>query len=122
MAFTNVYDVTFPPNTQQASLGAADMQQIQLAVQQRMAAISGLDAAKPNFAGDTQPANWNGILFFATDTGFIYQFNNPSWTNVTSSFVTTSNTFLRQTINTINTGNTTNNTIITLPTISAGQL
>jgi hypothetical protein len=52
-----------------------------------MAAISGLDAAKPNFAGDVQPANWNGILFFATDTGKIYQFNNPAWTNVTGLFI-----------------------------------
>jgi hypothetical protein len=87
MAFTNVWDQTFPSDTQLASQGGADLRQLRVDTQQRMAAISGLDAAKPNFAGDAQPASWNGVLFFATDTGKIYQFNNPSWTDVTTSFV-----------------------------------
>jgi len=87
MAFTNVYDDTFPADTELANLIGANLRQIRLDVQQRMAVISGLDAAKPNFAGDTQPGNWNGILFFATDSGKIYQFNNPTWTDVTTSFI-----------------------------------
>lgn len=85
MAFTNVYDDTFPADTELANLIGANLRQVRLDVQQRMAAISGLDASKPNFAGDAQPANWNGILFFATDTGKVYQFNNPVWTDVTLS-------------------------------------
>lgn len=84
MAFTEAFDVTFPPDTQQANLLGLDIRNAKLDIQQRMAAISGLDASKPNFAGDTQAANWNGILFFATDTAKVYQFNNPSWTDVTA--------------------------------------
>ena len=89
MAFTNVYDDTYPPDTQLANLLGQDLRNFRLDVQQRMAAISGLDASKPNFAGDAQPNNWNGILFFATDTAQIYQFNNPSWTNITTTFLKT---------------------------------
>jgi|SRR5271166_1701463 len=87
MAFTNLYDDTFPADTELANLIGANLRQVRLDVQQRMAAISGLDAAKPNFGADTQPANWNGILFFATDTGKVYQFNNPAWTDVTASLI-----------------------------------
>jgi hypothetical protein len=119
MAFTNTYDVTFPPNTQEASQGAADMQEIQLNVQQRMAAISGLDASKPNFAGDAQPSNWNGILFFATDTGIIYQFNNPSWTAIGANFFKTLNQQIRTQV-TI-TGNTSINTVYTF-VLPAGSI
>lgn len=85
MPFTNIWDITFPPDAQLANLLGADIRQVYTDVQQRMAAISGLDAAKPNFAGDAQPANWNGVLFFATDTGKVYQFVSPTWTDVTAS-------------------------------------
>ena len=86
MAFTNIYDNTFPPDTQLANLLGSDLRAFRLDIQQRVAAMSGLDASKPNFAGDAQPATWNGVLFFATDTGKVYQFNNPSWTDVTANF------------------------------------
>lgn len=85
MAFNEAFDVTFPPDTQQANLLGLDIRNTRLDIQQRMASISGLDANKPNFAGDVQPANWNGMLFFATDTSRVYQFNNPNWTDVTAS-------------------------------------
>lgn len=89
MAFTNVWDTTFPPDTQLANLLGQDLRNFRLDAQQRMSAISGLDANKPGFASDAQPSNWNGVLFFATDTGKIYQFNNPAWTDVTSHFIPT---------------------------------
>lgn len=89
MAFSNIWDTTFPPDTQLANLLGLDLRNFRLDTQQRMAAISGLDASKPNFAGDAQPANWNGVLFFASDTGQIYQFNNPGWTNITSAILRT---------------------------------
>lgn len=92
MAFTNVWDDTFPADTQLANQLGLDLRNFRLDTQQRMAAISGLDASKPNFAGDAQPGNWNGILFFATDTGKIYQFNNPSWTDITANIVGASRT------------------------------
>lgn len=95
MAFTNLWDQTFPADTQLANLLGADCRQLRVDTQQRMAAISGLDAVKPNFAADAQPASWNGILFFATDTGQIYQFNNPAWTNVTADFFSSTPTSVR---------------------------
>ena len=83
MAFTNNYDVTFPPDTQQANQLGADLRNLALNVQQRMAAISGLDAAKPSFGTDIQPLNWTGILFFATDTGNVYRWTGAAWVQVT---------------------------------------
>lgn len=119
MAFTNVWDTTFPPDTQLANLLGQDIRQgVKVDVQQRMAAISGLDAAKPNFAGDAQPANWNGILFFATDTGSIYQFNNPAWTNVTTS-IGSKNPAIKNTTLVTQTGDVINHAIYTIP-INAG--
>jgi hypothetical protein len=115
MAFTNVYDVTYPPATQLVSSGPADFQAAALNVQQRMAAISGLDASKPNFAGDAQPANWDGILFFATDTGQIYQFNNPSWTNITTNILgAAAHPVYKTAINTTITGTTLLQTLVTI--------
>jgi hypothetical protein len=87
VAFTNVWDVTFPPDTQFANLLGQDLRNFRVDTQQRMAAISGLDASKPAFSGDAQPANWNGILFFAIDTGKIYQWTNPTWNDVTNSLL-----------------------------------
>ena len=85
MAFTNVYDVTFPADTQLANLLGQDSRSLALNVQQRMAAISGLSSAMPNFAGDAQPTNWTGLLFFATDNGHVYQFNGAAWVDITTS-------------------------------------
>jgi hypothetical protein len=87
MPFTNVYDVTFPADTQLANLLGSDARSLALNVQQRMAAISGLSSAQPNFAGDAQPSNWTGILFFATDNGHVYQFNGAVWVDITTSLL-----------------------------------
>src|SRR3974377_2266361 len=112
MAFTNLWDQKFPPDVQLANLGAAYLRQLRVDTQQRMAAISGLDAAKPAFGSDAQPASWNGVLFFATDTGIIYQWNNPSWTNITASFVK-GNVVYKNTTPVTHTGTTTEDTIFT---------
>jgi hypothetical protein len=87
MAFTNAWDVTQPPDSQLANQLGLDLRNLRVDTQQRMASISGLDAAKPNFAGDAQPGNWNGVLFFATDTGKIYKFVNPAWVDTTNNFL-----------------------------------
>jgi hypothetical protein len=89
MPFTNSYDVTFPPDTELANLLGNNLRSLALNVQQRMAAISGISTAMPNFAADAQPANWTGILFFATDNGHIYQFNGTTWVDITVSFIKT---------------------------------
>lgn len=113
MGFTNLYDDTFPADTELANLIGANLRQVRLDVQQRMAVISGLDASKPAFSADVQPANWNGILFFATDTGRIYQFTNPNFVDITSSFLAV-NPPLRDTSAHNNTGNTSQNLLSTL--------
>jgi hypothetical protein len=98
-----------------ANLIGQDFRDFRTDVQQRMAAISGLDAAKPNFAGDNTPANWNGILFFATDTGKIYQFNNPTWTDVTSNFNNGVRRIGQDATQIVHTGTTSLDDIYTIP-------
>lgn len=87
ITFTNVWDQTVPPDTELANLLGQNLRDFRLDVQQRMGAISGLDASKPPFGSDAQPAAWNGVLFFATDTSKIYQWTNPNWVDVTASLV-----------------------------------
>lgn len=121
MAFTNTWDTAFPPDTQLANLLGQDIRSgVKVDVQQRMAAISGLDAAKPTFGSDAQPANWNGILFFATDTGKIYQFNNPAWTDITATYVK-SNVLYKNNVQVNHTGTLTVDNIYTvsIPVLSA---
>ncbi len=84
MAFTNIYDVTFPPDTQLANLLGQDLRNLALNVQQRMAAISGLAANLPAVGADAQPANWTGLLYFATDTSQIFQWSGSAWVDITS--------------------------------------
>ena len=86
-SFTNIFDNTKPLDTQAANLLGQDLRNLEVNIQQRMAAISGLDAAKPPFGADAQPLAWTGILFFAIDTGIIYQWSGSGWVIVTSSIL-----------------------------------
>lgn len=79
---TNVYDVTFPPDTQLANLLGQDLRNFRLDVQQRMALISGTLAARWNPATDAQPANWAGLLYFATDTQQLFQWSGAVWVQI----------------------------------------
>ena len=84
MAFTNTFDVTFPPDTQAANQLGLDIRNLKLDLQQRMGATSGLSTGLPNIGADAQPTNWTGLLFFATDTGAIYQWSGSAWVAVTN--------------------------------------
>lgn len=86
---TNVYDVTQPPDTQQANLLGLDLRNFRLDVQQRMAFQSDVTANMWNPGSDAQPTNWTGLLFFATDTGHIWRWSGTAWVDVTSSFIPT---------------------------------
>ena len=86
MAFTNIFDNTAPLDTQAANLLGQDIRTFKVDIQQRVAAMSGLEAAKPAFGSDTQAATWSGALYFATDTGKIWQWNGSAWVDITSSF------------------------------------
>ena len=76
---TNIYDVTQPPDSQQANLLGLDIRNLKLDVQQRMALISGPYANRWNPGNDAQPANWTGLLYFATDVGAWYYWNGSAW-------------------------------------------
>lgn len=82
---TNVYDVTQPPDTQLANLLGQDLRNLALNVQQRMALVSGPAASIWNPATDAQPTNWTGLLYFAIDTGHVFQWNGAAWVDVASS-------------------------------------
>jgi hypothetical protein len=88
LAFTNQYDTTFPPDTAAANQLGKFLRDFKTDVQQRMAVISGNEAQKPAYAQDAQPIGWNGRIFWATDSGNLYQFSNPGFTNIRSSFPT----------------------------------
>lgn len=83
MAFTNVWDDAAPPDSQAASNGALDIRNLKVDTQERMAAISGADAAKQNFE-----AGFTGVLYFATDTGKIYRWGGAAWFDITADFYT----------------------------------
>jgi hypothetical protein len=96
MAFTNIWDQTFPQDSAKANQLGVFLRQFKLDMQQRMAAISGVDTARPAFARDLQPASWNGLLFFALDSGRVYRFQNPAFIDLTLLFGPQNNFFKDQ--------------------------
>lgn len=86
MAFTNVWDVTQPPDTQPANQLGLDLRNLKTDTMQRMSAISGLLVNRPT--PETVNADWTGLLYFATDTRQIFQWSNAlaAWADVTISF------------------------------------
>jgi len=89
LAPTNNYDVTQPPDTQAANLLGQDLRNLALNVQQRMALISGPLANRWNPGADIQPANWTGLLYFATDTQQVFQWSGSAWVEITNTFILT---------------------------------
>lgn len=86
MAFTRAWNEAFPADTQAANLLGQDIRDLKQDVRERVAAISGTFANRPA-VGDMVTA-WgafggNGVLYFATDTGAIYQWNGAAWVDVT---------------------------------------
>lgn len=76
---TNVFDNTFPPDTQAANQLGLDIRNFKLDIQERMALISGLFANRWNPGADVQPAKWTGLLYFATDTNQLFQWTGAAW-------------------------------------------
>jgi len=87
--FTNVYDTTFPPDTQLANLLGQDLRNFRTDVMQRMSLLSGILANRPT--PEIVNATWGGIgyglLYFSTDTNQIFQWNGAVWIDITASFV-----------------------------------
>lgn len=82
--FTNVWDVSTPPDTQLANLLGQDNRDLKVDTMQRLSLLSGTLANRPT--PETVNANWGGvgygITYFATDTGQLFQWNGAAWVDV----------------------------------------
>jgi len=87
-AFTNVWDTTFPPDTQAANLLGQDLRNFRTDVMQRMSLLSGTFANRPT--PEIVNATWGGVgyglLYFSTDTGQIFQWNGGAWVDISQNF------------------------------------
>lgn len=79
--FTDVWDITQPPDTQFANLLGADLRNLKLDIMQRLSLLSGTLANRPT--PETVNATWGGsgfgLLYFATDVQLIYQWTGGGW-------------------------------------------
>lgn len=87
MGFTDTWDNTAPKDSAAANQLGAFLRNFKTDTQQRMDAISGLDANKPNYVGDSQASGWNGRIFLATDSPALYQFNGTGFTDISLNFL-----------------------------------
>jgi hypothetical protein len=93
MAFTRQWDNTFPPDTQAAKLLGQDLRQMREDSQQRIAAMSGVFAARP---ADFE-AGFAGVTYYATDTNTMYQWDGAVWqTLATNAYLTYTGNLLGQ--------------------------
>lgn len=86
MAYTNVWDVTAPLDTQAANQGAVDFRATKLDLMQRIASFgAGILAARPTPEATGATADWTGVMYWATDTGQTFRWNGTVWVDITSS-------------------------------------
>lgn len=87
--FTNVWDITTPPDTQAANLLGLDIRNLKNDVMQRMSLLAGTFANRPT--PEILNAVWGGagfgLLYFATDTRQIFQWSGAAWVDITTSFI-----------------------------------
>ena len=118
--FTNVWDTTFPPDTQAANLLGQDLRNFRTDVMQRMSLLSGTFANRPT--PEIVNATWGGVgyglLYFSTDTGQIFQWNGGAWVDISQNF---ESAFFKDNTDHIHTGTVTEDVIYT-NVINGGQL
>jgi len=111
--FTNVYDTTFPPDTQLANLLGQDLRNFRTDVMQRLSLLSGTLANRPT--PEIVNATWGGVgyglLYFSTDSSQIFQWNGAVWNDVTQSLIKT--TFFKDNITHLHTGTVTEDVVYT---------
>jgi hypothetical protein len=86
-AFTSAWDNTFPPDTQLANLLGADLRLLRVDTQQRFALQAGTFANRPSNMDATFGGVNFGILYWAIDTGQIFQWSGAAWVEITQSFL-----------------------------------
>lgn len=82
-AFTNPWDDTQPPDTQPANLLGADLRNLKIDIMQRMGGFgAGTLAARPT--PDTGPADFTGVMYWATDTKQTFRWTGSAWVDISS--------------------------------------
>jgi hypothetical protein len=83
MAYTDVWDVTQPLDTQAANQGAVDFRATKLDVMQRISSFgAGLLANRPTPEATSGTANWTGVMYWATDTSQVFRWNGTLWDDI----------------------------------------
>lgn len=82
--FDRVFDETFPPDTQAANLLGQDIRNLKTDIRERFALISGTFANRPTNMDATFGGAGYGMLYFATDTHQVFQWNGGGWVDVTA--------------------------------------
>lgn len=89
--FTDVWDITTPPDTQLANLLGQDIRNLKNDIMQRMSLLSGTLANRPT--PETVNATWGGsgygLIYLATDTKQLFQWNGASWTDISNTLPVT---------------------------------
>jgi|SRR5215469_5514812 len=116
--FTDVWDITQPPDTQLANLLGQDIRNLKNDVMQRMSILCGQLANRPT--PETVNATWGalgsggigqsyGIIFLANDTGQFFQWNGTAWVDISYVFIGATRFFGGVSLGTVS------NTTVTLP-------
>jgi hypothetical protein len=85
MAYTDVWDVTAPLDSQAAAQGAADFRATKLDVMQRIASFgAGLLAARPTPETTGATADWTGVTYLATDTRQLFRWDGTAWVDISA--------------------------------------
>lgn len=88
MPYTNVWDDTVPLDTQAANQGAADFRQTKLDIMQRVASFgAGTLANRPTPESTSVSANWTGVMYWATDTAQVFNWNGTAWVDITTAIL-----------------------------------
>jgi hypothetical protein len=86
MAYTDIWDVTTPLDTQAANQGAVDFRATKLDVMQRIASFgAGLLAARPTPETTGATADWTGVMYWATDTKQVFRWSGAAWVDISAS-------------------------------------
>lgn len=84
--YDNAWNEANPTDAQLANLLGQTLRSLKVDIRERMALLSGTFANRPaNLDASFGGANY-GLLFFATDTGHIYNWTGAAWTDLTSVF------------------------------------
>src|SRR2546430_6891832 len=83
-SFTNLWDTTFPLDTELANLIGANLRQLRVDVMQRLSLLSGtlVNRPTPEIANATWGGAGVGLIFIATDTNQIFQWNGTAWVQI----------------------------------------